>query len=117
LTPPILDSLLKHNPDLFNAWFNYSQAKVALKASSHEELWDLYDKAKINGIQCGIVLDEKELFGQSKSSSSSSSSSSSLSIEIEEKKWNETRPRPYCVALGPASVESITNISGHLKLL
>ncbi|WP_048203338.1 aminoacyl-tRNA hydrolase [Methanocaldococcus infernus] len=81
----------KLNPKLVEDWLREGQKKVVLKVSSEEELLDIYNKAKAEGLPCSIIRDAG---------------------------LTQLKPGTItAVAIGPERDEKIDKITGHLKLL
>eukprot|EP00834_Sanchytrium_tribonematis_P004495 NODE_224_length_12322_cov_0.795549.p12 type:complete len:151 gc:universal NODE_224_length_12322_cov_0.795549:6757-7209(+) len=78
-------------PKLVNAWKSEGQAKVALKCESQQELMELYNTARRNGLVAEYIRDA----GRTQIMAGS--------VTV--------------LAIGPAPVEEIDKITGHLKLL
>ncbi len=81
----------KINPKAVEEWLKEGQKKVVLKVSSEDELIELYNKAKAEGLPCSIIRDA-----------------------------GHTQLKPgtlTAVAIGPDKDEKIDKITGHLKLL
>jgi peptidyl-tRNA hydrolase, PTH2 family len=75
-----------------NYWLNGLFTKICLSVDSEQELLDIYNKAKDNGLICSLITD------------------SGLT------EFNGV-PTITCCAIGPSFSEDIDKITGHLKLL
>jgi len=81
---------VKRHPDALKAWETTGQTKVCLKIDSEEALLDLAAEAKKNGINFGVVRDAGR----------TQVDAGSLTV----------------LGIGPAKIEQIDAITGHLKL-
>jgi len=86
-----LVTVIRHWMDL-TAWLDHSFAKIGLRAESEEELRDIIQKAKDAGLPVAEITDNG--FTHFKGV-----------------------PTLTCCAIGPAKLEEIDKITGHLKLL
>jgi len=81
----------KEFPEWFKKWFNEGQKKVVLRASSEEELLNLYQMAKEKGLPTVVIRDMG---------------------------LTEIPPGTVtAIAVGPAPEELVDKITGHLSLL
>jgi PTH2 family peptidyl-tRNA hydrolase len=81
----------RKNPKAVEEWLREGQKKIVVKVNSEEELIDIYNKAKSEGLPCSIIRDA-----------------------------GHTQLEPgtlTAVAIGPDKDEKIDKITGHLKLL
>jgi len=81
---------VKRHQDALNAWETTGQTKVCLKIDSEAALLDLAAEAKKNGINFGVVRDAGR----------TQVDAGSLTV----------------LGIGPAKIEQIDKITGHLKL-
>ena len=78
--------------DAIAHWLNNSFTKVCVSVNSEEELLTIYKKSKDAGIPCSLIKDAgRTEFGGV--------------------------PTYTCVGIGPAEIENIDKITGHLPLL
>jgi PTH2 family peptidyl-tRNA hydrolase len=83
--------LLKSNPELLYQWESGSQPKVVLRASDEDELNQLAMKAKQAGLESHIIRDA----GRTQIAPGSKT----------------------VLGVGPGSISTIDEVTGHLKLL
>lgn len=78
--------------DMLNKWLSESFVKICLGVDSLEEMMDIYEKAKKDGLNVVLIEDNGHTqFGGSKT--------------------------PTCIGIGPAYNEEINKYTGHLKSL
>lgn len=75
-----------------DAWLNGSQTKVTLKCESPDEMKAIHQKAKEEGVPCSLIIDEGRTH------------------------FNGV-PTLTTVGLGPYCAETLSGLTGHLKLL
>ena len=76
---------------ILTEWMNGGQTKICLQVNSEEELLDLHEKAKLNGLCSHIITD------------------------LGRTEFNGV-PTKTCMAIGPNKNEDIDKICSHLKL-
>ena len=72
-------------------WIEHGFAKICVRVDSEEELIEIFQKAKGNGLEAHLIIDSGK-------------------TEFKE-------PTKTCVAIGPDYSSKIDPITGHLKLL
>lgn len=73
-------------------WIEGSFTKICLSVDSEVELDELYEKAKLAGLPCSLIVDNGLT------------------------EFNGVKTKT-CIAIGPADSTEINNITGHLKPL
>ncbi len=87
----VLDALERGLSDWVTTWRRQGAKKVVLKASSEQELIELYEKARRENLPSALIRDAGR---------------------------TELPPNTLtCIAIGPAPSRLVDRITGHLKLL
>lgn len=78
--------------DPMELWLSGNFTKICVSVDSEEELVNLYQMAQINGLPCSLITDSGKT------------------------EFNGV-PTKTCVAIGPAFIDDVNELTGHLSLL